>query len=60
MWITLWKTVEKPRNNFMLIHTIVSKSHGLGISTVFCEQCDKVFHAFTPKKDINLLSLHNS
>ena len=60
MWITLWKTVEKTQNNIMLIHTIVSKSHGLGISTVFCEQCDKVFHAFAPKKDINLLSLHNS
>ena len=36
--ITVWITVEKRRYNSMLIHLITSRSHRLGISTVFCKQ----------------------
>ena len=57
--ITVWITVEKPIDNLLLIHRIQPQSFQQGISTAFCNQWNKVFHAFAPKKDINLLSLHS-
>ena len=45
-------------DNYLIIHQSIFINQKLWISTVLSNQLIKVFHRFSRKKDINLLTLH--